>query len=53
MDERWLGFAGAAAALAIATLLAFPAHWSVEVLVEPVNFEVSATVAGVHIELKL
>jgi hypothetical protein len=53
MDEREQGLAAAAAAtaLAVALLIAAPAHWSVELALAPLNLEFSATFAGLHIEL--
>ena len=53
MEERELGLAGAVAAIvmAFALVLAVPAHWTVDLAVSPMEFELSAGFAGVHIEL--
>lgn len=53
MAEWELGLAGAVAAvvLAFALVVAVPAHWTVDLVVTPMGFAVSASVAGARLEL--
>lgn len=53
MEEWEMGLAGAVAAIAMAftLVLAAPAHRTVDLTVSPMDFELSASFAGVRVEL--